>query len=478
MLSRHAFNSMLKTLEEPPEHVKFILATTDPQRLPVTVLSRCLQFNLKALPPLALAGPPEARARGGGHPLRGRRRSAMLARAAAGSVRDSLSLTDQAIAFGSGKVMAAQVADMLGAVGGDLVWPLLEAHRGGATGRARWPRPSGSPSAACRATRPCRTSRAILHRVAMAQHRRAARARRPDAPRIAALAASARRRARPGHVPGGDPRAARPAARTGRDRRFRHGGDAHAFVRHGPPASCCRRARRRRFRRRGRGGSAPPLARRPHRPAAGAGRSRAAAVAREAAPAAESAPPAAAAIAFDGDWTAFVERANLSGMAGLLARYGELDRSRATTSSSSLPEAHRMYAEKSYQDKLKAELAPRFGAGFRLSVRVGPDEREERGGSARRSRRRSGSTARRPRSRPTRSCATWWKAWARRSCRRPSGPRATGNPSQPRTGEANHDEGRTGRTDEAGAADAGEHAQGPGEPRVRSRSRASRARGS
>ncbi len=55
MLSRHAFNSMLKTLEEPPEHVKFILATTDPQRLPVTVLSRCLQFNLKSLPPQALA---------------------------------------------------------------------------------------------------------------------------------------------------------------------------------------------------------------------------------------------------------------------------------------------------------------------------------------------------------------------------------------------------------------------------------------
>ena len=63
MLSRHAFNSMLKTLEEPPEHVKFILATTDPQRLPVTVLSRCLQFNLKPLSAAADRRPPEARAR-------------------------------------------------------------------------------------------------------------------------------------------------------------------------------------------------------------------------------------------------------------------------------------------------------------------------------------------------------------------------------------------------------------------------------
>ena len=64
MLSRHAFNSMLKTLEEPPEHVKFILATTDPQRLPVTVLSRCLQFNLKPLSPPVDRRAPEARARG------------------------------------------------------------------------------------------------------------------------------------------------------------------------------------------------------------------------------------------------------------------------------------------------------------------------------------------------------------------------------------------------------------------------------
>ncbi len=91
MLSRHAFNSMLKTLEEPPEHVKFILATTDPQRLPVTVLSRCLQFNLKSLPPQALAGHLKRVLDAEAIPYE-EVALALLARAAAGSVRDSLSL--------------------------------------------------------------------------------------------------------------------------------------------------------------------------------------------------------------------------------------------------------------------------------------------------------------------------------------------------------------------------------------------------
>ena len=125
MLSRHAFNSMLKTLEEPPEHVKFILATTDPQRLPVTILSRCLQFNLKPLTPQLIAGHLK-------HVLTEEKipfeepALALLAKAAAGSIRDSLSLLDQAIAHGAGKVAAAQVADMLGSLGADLVWPILE----------------------------------------------------------------------------------------------------------------------------------------------------------------------------------------------------------------------------------------------------------------------------------------------------------------------------------------------------------------
>ncbi len=126
MLSKSAFNSMLKTLEEPPAHVKFILATTDPQKIPVTVLSRCLQFNLKPMPAALVAQhlsevltqekvPSEPAALN------------QIARAAAGSMRDALSLTDQAIAYGGGKIEAAAVEAMLGTVRRDYLFDLLTA---------------------------------------------------------------------------------------------------------------------------------------------------------------------------------------------------------------------------------------------------------------------------------------------------------------------------------------------------------------
>ncbi len=124
MLSNHAFNAMLKTLEEPPPDVKFLLATTDPQKIPVTVLSRCLQFNLKNVPPDTLqthlswvleqegiAAEPTA--------------LMWIAAAAQGSVRDSLSLTDQAIAYGAGQVTAPAVQSMLGLVQRELLAKLL-----------------------------------------------------------------------------------------------------------------------------------------------------------------------------------------------------------------------------------------------------------------------------------------------------------------------------------------------------------------
>ena len=126
MLTNTAFNAMLKTLEEPPEYLKFVLATTDPQKVPVTVLSRCLQFNLRPMAPetilehLAkvlqaenvLADTPSLR---------------LLARAARGSMRDALSLADQAIAFGAGKLEEATVRLMLGSVDNSYVFKLIEA---------------------------------------------------------------------------------------------------------------------------------------------------------------------------------------------------------------------------------------------------------------------------------------------------------------------------------------------------------------
>ncbi|MEO8020243.1 DNA polymerase III subunit gamma/tau [Polaromonas sp.] len=126
MLTNTAFNAMLKTLEEPPEYLKFVLATTDPQKVPATVLSRCLQFNLRPMAPETIlehltevlaaekvSSEPQA--------LR------LLARAARGSMRDALSLTDQAIAFGSGQLQEASVRQMLGSVDRSYVFQLLDA---------------------------------------------------------------------------------------------------------------------------------------------------------------------------------------------------------------------------------------------------------------------------------------------------------------------------------------------------------------
>lgn len=126
MLTGHAFNAMLKTLEEPPERVKFVLATTDPQKIPVTVLSRCLQFGLKNLRPDLLErhlsyvltqegiqAEPDA--------------VLALARAAKGSVRDGLSLTDQAIAYGGGSVQLEAVSQMLGLVGREAIEAMAQA---------------------------------------------------------------------------------------------------------------------------------------------------------------------------------------------------------------------------------------------------------------------------------------------------------------------------------------------------------------
>src|SRR5690349_12864862 len=125
MLSAHSFNALLKTLEEPPPHVKFLLATTDPQKLPATVLSRCLQFNLKRLPATlirerfnyilkaeGLEAEPAA--------------LELVARAAAGSMRDGLSLLDQLIAFGGGKITEVDARSMLGTIDRAHIVRLLE----------------------------------------------------------------------------------------------------------------------------------------------------------------------------------------------------------------------------------------------------------------------------------------------------------------------------------------------------------------
>jgi len=129
-LSGHAFNAMLKTLEEPPEHLKFILATTDPQKIPVTVLSRCLQFNLKQMPREAIRAHLEGLLKEEKIAFEGEALS-LIGRAASGSMRDALSLLDQAIAHGGGKVTAVGVGEMLGAIDQGFLLRLLESIAAG-----------------------------------------------------------------------------------------------------------------------------------------------------------------------------------------------------------------------------------------------------------------------------------------------------------------------------------------------------------
>ncbi|AJR07901.1 DNA polymerase III subunit gamma/tau [Photobacterium gaetbulicola] len=186
MLSRHSFNALLKTLEEPPEYVKFILATTDPQKLPVTILSRCLQFHLKHLDNSQIQSQLEkvlTKEQIAFEP----RALGLLSRAAEGSMRDALSLTDQAIALGNGQVHADAVSEMLGTLNTEQALYLLEAVANG----------EAAPAMACLEELASvgvewdsllREMATQLHRVAMHQALPASLDdSAPDAPRITAL---------------------------------------------------------------------------------------------------------------------------------------------------------------------------------------------------------------------------------------------------------------------------------------------------
>ena len=360
MLSKSAFNSMLKTLEEPPEHVKFILATTDPQRVPVTILSRCLQFNLKPLTPALIAGHLQKVLDAEKIPYE-EAALAQLGRAASGSLRDSLSLVDQAIAHGGGKVTAAQVSDMLGSLGGDLLWPLLErVVEGDGAGTVREAERIAQRSVSM--DEALEEIAAMLHRVALVQAGVAPAADDPDAQRISALA----ERLDAGRVQvmyqiavlGRRDLPLAPDEFAGfsmallRMLSFVQGPGAQRSV---PDAD------------RGKA-SAAKIARAPA-PAAPVAKAAPTPAAREPSP--EAAPASTPAVPFEGDWPAFIERLGLTGMAGMVARHGELESYENGALVLVVPETHRMYAERAYQEKLKAALVPHLGPTLRLTVRVG-----------------------------------------------------------------------------------------------------------
>ena len=188
MLSKAAFNSMLKTLEEPPEHVKFVLATTDPQKIPVTVLSRCLQFNLKLLPASLISARLAEILRAESVPFDDTA-LALVARTAHGSMRDALSVLDQAIAYGAGEVREGVVRTMLGTVDAEYAYRIagaLIAHDGPALlAEARALTERGVSLAAA-----LEELAALFHGIAIAQTVPDAADALPDPARLKALAAA------------------------------------------------------------------------------------------------------------------------------------------------------------------------------------------------------------------------------------------------------------------------------------------------
>ena len=347
MLSRSAFNAMLKTLEEPPGHVKFILATTDPQKIPVTVLSRCLQFNLKQIPQaqireqlkkiLALekvAGDDEA--------------LTLLARAAHGSLRDSLSLLDQAIAHGGGSVEHKSVRAMLGSVEQEYLRDILHAlqQQDGAALIAVADRMAERSLSFEIALQDLAT---LLHRVALAQTVPQAIAEDdPDRAALTELAAG---------FGAEEIQLLYQIAVTGRQDLGLAPDDYAGFT-----MTLMRM-----------------LAFMPA-PAAGAATrlDSTAASARSAAAPAKPAAPAMAAAAdlkkkpFDGDWNALINRLPLAGMERMLAHNCELVAWQDGHIQLRVPHAQRHLNDRGYQERLKVVLEQHLGAKLKLEIAVGP----------------------------------------------------------------------------------------------------------
>jgi DNA polymerase-3 subunit gamma/tau len=357
MLSRAAFNSMLKTLEEPPEHVKFVLATTDPQKIPITVLSRCLQFNLKQLPP-ALIGERlrrilEAESIGADAAA-----LAMIAKAAQGSMRDALSLLDQAIAHGGGEVRESAVQAMLGAVDRDYVYRIVEAL-------VRGDGPALLAEADAMAARSIALDQALdalaslLHRIAVVQTVPEARASVDDPERVAAFAAQmtpeAVQLAYQICVQGREDLALAPDEATGfamtllRLLAFEPVGAVEAAPAPGGSA-----------------GSAAPVGGK--QPAATAAKS----ATRAAADTADSASTPVATLPDDvADWPAFVARLKLPPIAAQLAAQTELKSIEGNVLTLALPAAHKHLADRAYSDKLKLALDQATGRKLLLAFEVG-----------------------------------------------------------------------------------------------------------
>ncbi len=354
MLSTSAFNAMLKTLEEPPEHLKFILATTDPQKIPVTVLSRCLQFNLKQMPQDAIAEHLARLLEAEGIEFE-REALPSLARAAAGSMRDGLSLLDQAIAHGAGRVSAANVREMLGAVDETYLLRALDAL-GAADGPGLMAIAGEMQSRSLSFDTALADLASLLLRVALAHTLPAAL--EEDLPERGRILAFAQRFA------ADEIQLYYQIAVQGRQDLALAPDEHSGFL--------MTMLRMLAFRPEGATTSPTGSLSVPERPTARPAAARAAPVAAPAAPHAVA--PAPAGPSFDGDWPALVRDLRLGGAAKLLADNSELRRHAGGQFDLCIPKAMAYLGEKNYVDKLKAALAGRFGGTITLRVTVGEIE--------------------------------------------------------------------------------------------------------
>ena len=367
MLSKSAFNAMLKTLEEPPGHVEFILATTDPQKLPITVLSRCLQFNLKNLAPALLAThlahiletekiPFEPAALD------------LLGRAGEGSARDALSLLDQAIAYGAGEVKADQVATMLGVLDQTYLFSMLQ-HLVNGDAKALLEEIEGLGERSVSFELTLKDLAGVLARVALVQSAGVDAVEGADAARIAEIAAQ---------LSSDDVQLFYQIALLGRrDLALapdEQSGFTMTLLRMLAFMEKPKEKSKEKLKEMDGGGKAAinyfdsVSARKP----ISAGVSESTSCKDASSKAFEAAPVVnAAATPFAGDWPAYVASQNMSGMAGMLARQCAFKSFDGGLLELSLPDQHKHLAEKPYQDKLKVALAPQFGANVRLNIKIG-----------------------------------------------------------------------------------------------------------
>jgi DNA polymerase-3 subunit gamma/tau len=370
MLSKAAFNSMLKTLEEPPEHVKFVLATTDPQKIPVTVLSRCLQFNLKQLSPAKIVEvlAPILAAEG----VAGDDAAlALISRAAHGSVRDALSLLDQAIAYGGGQVREDVVRTMLGAVDTEYVYRIVDALVAG-DGPALLAEVDAMAARSVSFASALEDLASLFHRLAVAQTVPAALESMEDAVRVAPLVAKLEPESvqlayqicvqgradlplAPDEATGFAMTLLRllafePSGRAGRSEQPKAQRPAH-----GEPGSIVAPQR----------AALAPAGGATPAPPQGA----------STAPSTEaSAPPRAARMTIPTEavaWPGFVAELKLAPMAAQLAAQTELKSIDGNVLTLALPPTHKHLADKVYADKLKVALDQATGRKWILAFEVG-----------------------------------------------------------------------------------------------------------